>query len=121
MILYPGATCTYKTFYDTKVEYEKQKVDVEYYNLEGQTLPMVGSCFLSSNVPKLLSSDLEIDTGIMGGLISGNCGYYVTIENKNRQVSSLVTIYRNVKEASLSSIRLIYVYSLIFALLINFI
>jgi len=40
----------------------------------------------------------KLETGIFDGLLSGNCGYFVVLHNKNLQVDTRVQIYRNTAE-----------------------
>jgi len=46
-------------------------------------------------------SSNTLNIGMFGGLLSGHCGYYVILYNKNSQVSNLITITRDKAEAEL--------------------
>jgi hypothetical protein len=99
MYLAPGAYCSYKTSHDTKVDYQSSKIDVNYYNYEGNNLPMVGMCRLAEKTKNILNiGDNILETGMFGGLLSGNCGFFVVMHNKDLQVDHKISIYRNVNE-----------------------
>ena len=83
MYLGPGAYCTYTTTHDTKVDFDRNKVEVTYYEYEGNNLPEVGLCKLTGKKKKLNLADNIIKTGLLGGVLSGNCGYFVVLHNKN--------------------------------------
>ena len=85
MYLAPGSYCTYRTTHDTKVEFDSLKVDVSYYEYEGNNLPKIGKCKLQENESKkqLTIADNFLKTGLLNGLLSGNCGFFVVLHNKN--------------------------------------
>jgi len=58
---------------------------VSYYSYEGNNLPLIGVCKLVNTAKHFLMADKNyLKTGILGGLLSGNCGYFVVIYNHNK-------------------------------------
>ena len=98
MLLAPGAYCSYKTTHDTKVEYDKEKVEVSYYPYEGNNLPVIGMCKLAEKTKRTFILGEMLVTGLFGGILSGNCGYFVVLHNTNLQVETKITLYRNTEE-----------------------
>jgi len=107
MYLAPGAYCTYKTTHNTKVEFDAQKVDVSYYEYEGNNLPGLGICRLQEKKSKSMGiADNLLKTGLLDGLLSGNCGYFVVLHNKNLQVDTKIEIFRSTAEFEDSAMKI---------------
>mmetsp|Transcript_31590 Transcript_31590/g.48293 ORF Transcript_31590/g.48293 Transcript_31590/m.48293 type:complete len:159 (+) Transcript_31590:173-649(+) len=101
LLLEPGHSCSYDTMKDTKVEYTSNDITAKYYSYEGNSLPWIGLCRLTDKVAHIISSHVGLlQTGFLGGLLSGSCGFYVVITNSNKQVTREVTLYRSTNEFS---------------------
>lgn len=99
MYLAPGAYCTYKTTHDTKLDFDSDKVDASYYTYEGNNLPGIGLCRLSGKTSNRLNIvDPLLKTGLLDGLLSGNCGFFVVLHNKNMQVETKISLYKSTEE-----------------------
>jgi hypothetical protein len=98
MLLAPGSYCTYKTTHDTKVDFDSSKVDVSYYAYEGNNLPGIGMCRLSAKTSTNLIGNNMLKTGLFNGLLSGNCGFFVVLHNKNLQVDTKIALYKSTEE-----------------------
>ena len=95
MVLKPGAACQFETKTDTRVDFDQVSVSVKYYSFEGNNLPFLSLCQLRDKAARTLltvwptGQDVnrppanELRTGLLGGLLSGFCGYYLEIQNKN--------------------------------------
>ena len=80
MDLYPGAYCTYQTTSSTKVIFNTTEANVYYYSYEGNNLPLIGVCKLVQSTKNYLQTDSSVlMTGLLGGILNGNCGYFVVI------------------------------------------
>lgn len=86
--------------HDTKIEYDSDNLEVTYFSYEGNNLPLIGVCRLTEKVRNLVTPSSVLKVGLLGGFLEGNCGYFVNVENKSKQVSQAVTLYRSQSEFS---------------------
>ena len=83
---------------------------VKYYSFEGNNLPFLSLCQLRDKAARTLFTIWptggilnrppanELKTGLLGGLLSGYCGFYLEIENKSKTKSQEITIYKSTTE-----------------------
>ena len=97
MLLGPGAFCTFSTLSDTRVDFNQSQVDVLYYAYEGINIDLfeIDTCKLEDNKSRVLpANDNNLKIGLLGGLLSGHCGFFVVVENKDYQRESEFKILR---------------------------
>ena len=85
-------------------------VNVKYYRFEGNNLPFLSLCQLRDKATRTLFTIWptggtfnrppanELRTGLLGGLLSGYCGFYLEIDNKSQNKDQSITIYKSTTE-----------------------
>jgi hypothetical protein len=46
----------------------------------------------------MTEADNFLETGLFNGLLSGNCGYFIVLHNKNLQVDTKIALFRSTAE-----------------------
>lgn len=106
MLMKPSGLCQFQTKHDTRVDFDQLSVEVKYYSFEGNNLPWISLCELRTKVAHTLlmvspsGTNLqrpanELRTGLLNGFLSGYCGFYVQIRNKNPFLRKEIIIYKS--------------------------
>lgn len=66
------------------MRYNTGQVKAYYYSYQGNQLPLISLCKLFDKSRRLMRPDTLLRVGWLDGFLSGNCGFYVVLENQSK-------------------------------------